>query len=242
MEQNFNILIIEDDKDISESLIEMLEILGHNVLAEAESYDQAIDALNKNLPDIALVDIQLKGSKTGIDVAERLKNKYKIPFIFTTAFADQDTIERASEHSPYGYIVKPYRLKDLNAAIRLAIRNHQALHALQEDEGQVFNSNSLFVKVDNRFIRINPEDIFFIEAKGDYVLFKTEQKGYIVHSTIKNIEEKLNGSQFVRVHRSYIVNIDKIVDIEDNNLLVGKLIIPVSRNQKPILMSKLNMI
>lgn len=238
----YNILVIEDDAQIAESLVEMLEIIGHKVLASAESYDQAIAALDQENPDLALVDIQLKGDKTGIDIAERLRNDYKVPFIFTTAYADKETIEKAAAHSPYGYIVKPYGMKDINAGIEIAISNHQNLKSLKNEEGEIFQQNNLFVKVNSRLVRIEPENILFVEAKGDYVLFKTKEKGYIVHSTIKNIEEKLDPSQFVRVHRSYIVNLNKIVDIEENNLLIGDLIVPVSRNQKPILLSKLNTI
>ncbi|MEM9389481.1 MAG: response regulator, partial [Bacteroidota bacterium] len=89
----YTILVIEDDPQIAESLVEMLEILGHQVLTTAESYDQAIAALDKENPDLALVDIQLKGEKTGIDVAEKLRNEFKVPFIFTTAYADKETIE-----------------------------------------------------------------------------------------------------------------------------------------------------
>ncbi|MEM1003099.1 MAG: response regulator [Bacteroidota bacterium] len=238
----YNILVIEDDPQIAESLVEMLEILGHQVLTTAESYDQAVAALDKENPDLALVDIQLKGQKTGIDVAERLRNEYKVPFIFTTAYADKETIEKAAAHSPYGYIVKPYGMKDINAGIEVAISNHQNIKLLKDEEGEVFQQSNLFVKVNSRLVRIEPDNILFVEAKGDYVLFKTPEKGYIVHSTIKNIEDKLDSSRFVRVHRSYIVNLSKIVDIEENNLLLGDLIIPVSRNQKPILLSKLNTI
>lgn len=238
----YNILIVEDDKQIAESLAEILEILGHKVAATAESYDQAIEHLDKETIDLALLDIQLKGVKTGIDVAEQLRNNYKVPFVFTTAYADKATIAKAAEHSPYGYIVKPYGMKDINAGIEIAISNHQNVNTLKDEEGNIFQQNNLFVKVNSRLVRIDPDDIMFVEAKGDYVLFKTKEKGYIVHSTIKNIEEKLDDVRFVRVHRSYIVNINKIVDIEENNLLVDNLVIPVSRNQKPILMSKLNMI
>lgn len=238
----YKIFIVEDDMEIAESLVEMIEILGHAVVGQALSYDEAIKGLEKNDVDVALVDIQLKGDKTGIDVAEKLKNEFNIPFIFTTAFADKETIAKAARHSPYGYIVKPYSMKEINAGIEIAISNHQNISQLNNEEGRVFDQNNLFVKVNSRLVRIDPEDILFIEAKGDYVLFKTKEKGYIVHSTIKGIESKLDNAIFVRVHRSYIVNIAKIVDIEENNLLIGDLVIPISRSQKSNLLSKLNTI
>ena len=236
----YKVLIIEDEKHISESLGEMIEILGHEISAVADSFDEALKCLDRYETDIALVDIQLKGEKTGIDVAEKLRNEYKLPFVFTTAYADKETINKAAQHSPYGYIVKPYSMKEINAALEIAVQNHHNLGKLKEEEGKIFDQSNLFVKVNSRLVRVDPEKILFVEAKGDYVLFKTKEKGYIVHSTVKNIEEKLDPAVFVRVHRSFIVNIRKIVDIEENNLLIEDEIIPVSRNQKSNLMSKLN--
>ncbi|MEL6559654.1 MAG: LytTR family transcriptional regulator DNA-binding domain-containing protein [Bacteroidota bacterium] len=235
----YNVLIIEDDQHIAASLSEMLEILDHKVVGVAPSYEDAIEKLKDNDVEIALVDIQLKSEKTGIDVAEKLKSEFKLPFIFTTAYADKETIQKAAEHSPYGYIVKPYSMKEINAGIEVAIQNHKNIKSFKEDEG-VFNQASLFIKVNSRLVRIDLKDILYVEAKGDYTVFKTDKKGYVVNSTFKNVEEKLDPNQFIRVHRSYIVNVDKVVDIEENNLLINEQIIPVSRGQKPNLMKRLN--
>ncbi|MCG8383958.1 MAG: response regulator transcription factor [Cytophagales bacterium] len=239
---SYKVLVVEDDAKIAESLCEILEILNHEVVGVAESYDHVKRIMEQSDVEIALLDIQLKGDKNGIDVAELLKTDYRVPFVFTTALADADTIKSATSHSPYGYIVKPYGIKDINAGLEIAVNNHRNVTSLKNDEGNFFNSDSLFVKVNSRLVRIVPKDILFVEAKGDYVLFKTKDKGYIVHSTIKNIESRLDPSTFVKVHRSYIVNIDKIVDIEENNLLIGDLVIPISRGQKNNLLGRLNMI
>ncbi|MEM9340587.1 MAG: response regulator [Bacteroidota bacterium] len=241
---SYKILIVEDDPQIAESLSDMLEILKHEVAGIAESYDDALAKLQKEDVDLALLDIQLKGEKSGIDIAEKIKSDFKLPFIFTTAYADKETIKKASEHSPYGYIVKPYGMKDIDAGIEVAIHNHKSFTEESKDgeERGVFNSESLFVKANSRIVRIEIKNILFVEAKGDYAVFKTNEKGYIVNTTFKNVEDKLNGHQFIKVHRSYIVNVEKIVDIEENNLLIENQIIPISRGQKPHLMSKLNAI
>lgn len=242
------ILIVEDDEQIAESLSDMLEILDHEVVGIASSYDEAVKMLEEKDVDLALLDIQINGEKSGIDVAEKIKAGFQLPFIFTTAFADKETIKKASEHSPYGYIVKPYGMKDINAGIEIAIQNHKNLKELVSNSGSgdeqsaVMNSESLFVKTNSRIVRIKIEDIIYIEARGDYAVFKTEDKGYIVSTTIKNTEEKLDPNRFVKVHRSYIVNVDKVIDIEENNLLINEQVIPISRSQKPNLLKKLNMI
>lgn len=239
----YQILIVEDDLQIAESLSDMLEILDHEVVGVAESYDEAVRILGEKDVDLVLLDIQLKGAKSGIDLAEYIKLNDPVPFIFTTAYADNETIKVAAEHGPYGYIVKPYGMKDINAGIEIAVQNHQAFG--QNGDGQnlsIFNTESLFIKANSRIIRINISDILYVEAKGDYAVFKTIQQGYIVQTTIKNVEASLNPNQFVKVHRSFIVNLDKIVDIEDNSLLILGHVIPISRGQKPILLGRLNLI
>ncbi len=240
----YHILIVEDDPQIAASLSDMLEILDHKVVGIAESYDDATSIMEKESAELVLLDIQLKGEKTGIDLAEYIKAHHAIPFVFTTAYADNDTIQKAAVHSPYGYIVKPYGMKDINAGIEIAINNHLAMGAHQEGEssGGVFNSESLFIKANSRIVRINVRDILFVEAKGDYAIFKTSEKGYVVQTTFKNVEAKLQSNQFVKVHRSFIINMEKIVDIEDSSLLIEDHVIPISRGQKPHLLNKLKLI
>ena len=80
------------------------------------------------------------------------------------------------------------------------------------------------------------------EAKGDYIVIKTEDKNYIVHSTLKKIEVKLPEAYFLKVHRSYIINLKKIIDIEDNSVLIKKDVIPVSRSKRPELMKRLDLL
>lgn len=239
----YRVLVVEDDPHIAESLTDMLEILDHEIQGVAESYDEAVNLLNQKDIDLALLDIQLKGEKSGIDLAEYIRSNQAVPFIFTTAYADNDTIKKAAEHSPYGYIVKPYGMKDINAGIEIAIQNHQSIGQKNSGEDQgLFTSESLFVKANSRIIRINISDILYVEAKGDYAVFKTIEKGYVVQTTFKNVESNLNPNQFVKVHRSFIVNLEKIVDIEDNSLLIQDHVIPISRGQKPHLLNKLKLI
>ena len=238
----YNIVIVEDDPEIAESLSDMLEILNHKVVGKAESYDQALEIIKKGEVELALIDIQLKGQKSGINLAEQINENHKLPYIFTTAFADGETIKKASEHGPYGYIVKPYGMKDLNPAIEVAMANFRSLQDLQKDQADFFSNNNLYIKVNSRLIRLEDDEIQYIEAKGDYVVFKTNEKGYVVHSTIKNVVEKMNPMIFLKVHRSYIVNLNKIKDIQDSSIQIGDKIIPVSRQNKPDLMKRIDLI
>ena len=100
----------------------------------------------------------------------------------------------------------------------------------------------MYVNVDRRLVKINFTDINVIEAKGDYIRIKTNDKSHIVHSTLKKIEEKLPKDLFLKVHRSYIINLSKIIDIEDNSVLIKQDIIPVSRSNRSELMKRLNLL
>lgn len=238
----YKVLIVEDDPMISESLSDIIQVLGHEVVGIADNAVKAIELCSEKEPQIALLDIQIGGDIDGVDLAEMINDEFDIPFIFTTAFADNNTITRARERGPFGYLVKPYGVKDLNAAIEVAMGAFQRLKKAEKKGGggQIIDRN-IFLKVDSKLVRVKIDDILYIEAKGDYALFKTKQKGYIVHGTMKKFQQRLEDFNFQKVHRSFIVNLDKIVDIEESNLLIEDKVIPVSRANKEALMQRLNL-
>ncbi|MFY0594617.1 LytR/AlgR family response regulator transcription factor [Roseivirga sp.] len=235
------VLVVEDDLMIAESVKDILELLDHEVVGIAEDAETAIQLCNDHEPQIALLDIQIGGDIDGVDLAELINDQFDIPFIFTTAFADDATVSRASERGPFGYLVKPYGVKDINAAIEIAMSAYGRLKKAQENPGvSKIIDNSLFLKVDSKLIKVKIDDILYVEAKGDYALFKTSAKGYIVHSTMKRVQERLDQYNFAKVHRSYVVNLSKIIDIEESNLLIEDKVIPISRANKEALMKRLN--
>jgi DNA-binding LytR/AlgR family response regulator len=237
------ILVVEDDALIAESLCDIIECLEYQLAGVADTADLALDKIEENLPDLILLDIQLKGVMNGIELARIIADEYKTPFIFTTAFADKETIAKARREGPYGYVVKPYGIKDIHAAIEMALNKHHEFDLLKKKNEEQISANkdgSLFLKVDSRLVNVYLSDIKYVECKGDYAVFKTETDSYIIHATMKTIQGKLGGSGFLKVHRSYIVNLSKIVDIEDSNILIGDKIIPISRANKEALLNKIN--
>ncbi|MFC3880000.1 LytR/AlgR family response regulator transcription factor [Algoriphagus namhaensis] len=238
------ILIVEDDPMISASLNDILRVLNHTVIGSAESADEAISICNETIPDLALLDIQISGDIDGVELAELLRDQFDIPFIFTTAYANNETILRARDKGPFGYLVKPYGVKEVNAAIQIAKASFDRLKSAEQKASALSKivDDSLFLKVDSKLIKVKIEDILYIEAKGDYALFKTKEKGYIVHTTIKHVEQRLSDYNFQKVHRSFVVNIPKIVDIEESNLLIQDKVIPISRANKEALMKRLNLL
>jgi len=121
---NLNILIVEDEFLEAESLSIILKNAGHSVQGIAKSVDQAIGLLNKSKPDIVLVDIILRGDVSGIDLA-RILNKKNIPFIFLSANSNATTLEQAIATKPSGFLVKPFREKELLIALNIAVYRYQ---------------------------------------------------------------------------------------------------------------------
>src|SRR5690606_29421056 len=237
---NYKILIVEDDPNIADTLKDMLEAMAHEVVGVFDNGPEAMLFLKRNNVDLVLLDIQLRGRMNGIEVAGEIQENHPVPFIFTTAYADGETIAKAKEKGPYGYIVKPYGMKDIYAAIEIAVNNHKLLEELKipQLETADVRSNHLYLKVDTKLVKVKDDDILYVEAKGDYVLFKTIEKGYVVNATMKKVEEKLNPTKFLKVHRSYIINLDKIVDIENTTLVINDKVIPISRSHKDSLLSR----
>ncbi len=137
------------------------------------------------------------------------------------------------------YLVKPITKERFNKSLEKI----EALDFKKNTASDItIQSDSLFVSVDKRLVKINISDIYLIEAKGDYINIKTDQRNYIVHATLKKIEEKLPPLNFFKAHRSFIINTNEIIDIEDNTVLIRKDVIPVSRSNKSELMNKLNLL
>ncbi|MAG12990.1 MAG: histidine kinase [Spirochaetales bacterium] len=115
------ILVVEDEGLVALSLKKCLESLGYDVPATAAASDEVVKKTAEISPDLILMDIRLKGDVDGIELAEWLKQTYKIPVVFLTAHSDQKTLERAKQTAPFGYIVKPFEEKSLHSTIEMAL-------------------------------------------------------------------------------------------------------------------------
>jgi len=102
------------------------------------------------------------------------------------------------------------------------------------------NKDYMFIKSDGKLVRIDFDNLFYLETVGDYVRFKTDKNSYLVHSSLKKLETKFSHENFMKVHRSFIVNISKIENIEENSILVNGKIIPISRAHRSDVIDKLN--
>ena len=122
--KQIKVLIVEDEKIVALDTKDMLESLGYSVTAIASFKEEALKKLEETKPDLALLDIRLYGSIAGVEIAEYIRIHHKIPFIYVTAYADENTLERAKTTAPYGYILKPFEEKELHTTIQIALCKH----------------------------------------------------------------------------------------------------------------------
>ena len=208
-----------------------------------DSFSNAIDAikfLNKNEVDLIFLDIHMPGF-TGMDFVQTLKNPPKIILISSDK---QFAIEAFEYNFILDYLIKPLSLPRLKKALNKVAESKSVNPKVTENssESNVSSGKELFINIDRRLIKINISSIKLIQAKGDYILLKTDSQNYTVHSTLKKIVDKLPTNQFLKVHRSYVINTSKIIDIEDNSVLIDRDVIPVSRSNRPELMRRLNLL
>jgi DNA-binding LytR/AlgR family response regulator len=233
--------IIIDDENTARAIINQLcsQINNLNVVNEFPNAIQAIKYLNQNEVDLIFLDIHMPDFN-GFDFIQTLKNPPKI--ILTTSDS-KFAIDAFEYDCIVDYLVKPILLPRFEKAIEKAQTVSAKVQTkVNQESVEMTSGNDLYVNIDRRLIKIDIPSIYLIEAKGDYILIKTEEKNYTVHSTLKKIEDKLPNNLFLKVHRSFIINVTKIVDIEDNSVLIKKDVIPVSRSSRPELMNRLNLL
>jgi two-component system response regulator LytT len=247
-----NVLVVEDESIVSKDIQHSLKKLGYHVVGAASTGEQAVELAREHVPDIILMDIMLKGEMSGIDAAEAIRKEANIPVIFLTAYADESTLAKAKVTQPYGYIIKPFKEIDIHTSIEMALYKHKKeaevlkerdmLYALVENKDS--NKDILFVKSNSRLVKLNTKDIYFVEALKDYVVINLLNTRYTVHSTMKDIEAKLPENEFIRVHRSFIVRVDKITAIDQPNLILenDKKVIPIGGSYKDDLSKRLNLV
>lgn len=230
--------IIVDDEKLAREVLSIF-ILKSEKLVLVEQFSNAIDAikyLNGNKVDLIFLDIHMPNF-SGFDFVQTIKNPPKVILVTTDKnFA----LDAFNYNCIADYLVKPIVEERFNRAVkRVGIKKEQPTGPLNATD---LSTKEIYVNIDKRLIKIEISSINFIQANGDYILIKTEGNNYTVHTTLKKIEDKLPKSIFLKIHRSYIINVNKIIDIQDSTVLIGKDLIPVSKNNRPILMESINLL
>ncbi len=233
--------IIIDDEGAARAIVAQLctKIPELDVIEEFDNAIEAIKFLNQQNIDVVFLDIHMPGF-SGVDFVQTLKNPPKI--VLTTSDTNF-AIEAYEYESIVDYLVKPITLERFEKSIQKikSISARRPEISGSEEGGSVLGED-LYINIDRRLIKLKLSEISLIEAKGDYIDVKTEKETYHVHTTLKKIKEKLPEKTFLQIHRSFIINFSKIIDIEDNSVLIEKNVVPISRSNRPELMRRLNLV
>lgn len=235
--------IIIDDEMMARTIIEQYisSLTKIKVAAVFPNAITAIKYLNDNEVDVIFLDIHMPDFN-GFDFIKTIKNPPKIILITS----DKDYAAAAFEFDAIvDYLVKPITEERFKKAVSKLSNRPRVREGAQIIKKEVITNNQnsdLYVNIGSRLIKIDFSQIMLIKAKGDYVEIKTEASSYTVHTTLMKIENKLPKNSFLKIHRSYIINTNKIIDIENNSVLVGREIIPVSRANKIELLNRLNLL
>jgi DNA-binding LytR/AlgR family response regulator len=231
------VLIVEDEMLVAEDLAYHMVECGFKVTGIAISGEECFESINKEEPDIVIMDINIQGKLDGIEIARIINQTKKIPFIFLTANSDVATVNRAIPLNPDAFISKPFNKNDLKIAIELACQKHnnQVMQSVYSDDINLIN-HSIFVKEGNIYRRIDVPSVLYIEAKGSYSTIVTSTRSYTLSYNLNYFTTQVKNPVFKRVHRSFIININKVEGIDNSTLLINKTVIPVSKqHQKEIM-------
>lgn len=224
------IIIGEDEILIAEHLKDIVKSFGYDIVGIAHNKEDIIDLVNRTDPNLALLDIRMKGMYDGIEIGEYIMKNYNFPVIYITAHSDSEIIDKALKTKPGGYIIKPFKSMDVFTAINIAVDNFTSSKA----------DNFIMIKDGYKTVRLFQYEIVYLKSDNNYVDIFTEKNHYLERNSLENLYSSLNNDCFMQVHRSYVINTDKITEIRTNKVLLGEVEIPVSRKFMNELKSRFN--
>lgn len=227
---NLRCVIVEDLIVAAEYLTKCCEKAGNmEIVAKFTNVPDALVFLNDHPVDLLFLDVEMPGA-TGFDLLDQLAYLPKV--ILTTS--KPEYAYSAFEYKVVDFLKKPYTYQRFTEAINKINQ--------PDTNNSSITTDHIFIKSEGKLIRLNLLDILYIESMGDYVKFVTKDKKFISHHTIKYLEEKVPKHTFLKVHRSYMVNITRIDDIRENFIYIQGNEIPLSKTLKPEILKRLNIL
>jgi DNA-binding LytR/AlgR family response regulator len=231
MNDKIRILIVEDDMIIAANISLQLSKLGYEVTGIESRGEDAINHARENHPDIILMDVNLKGKIDGIETAKSIQKVLDIPLIYLTANADENSFQRAKETHPYAFISKPFNKLNLERTIALVVEkiaevNYDISEKHSFEEGL---EDRIFIRNSGKLVKVMLDEILYVEADRNYCNIITQVQSYMVVNSLNTFCEKLVNSDFLRVHRSFIVNLKKLDAVADSHLEINRKVIPISK-------------
>lgn len=215
---------------------DLVEVKGHFL-----NVADALEYLDREKVDLIFLDVEMPGAN-GFDLLDRLT--YSPMIILTTSKTEYAF--NAFQYHVDDYLKKPFTFKRFQESIHKLQQKALTAQAPQPPQPAAPapspDTDFLFIKAEDKLIKLKKDDILFLESMRDYVKFVTPAKNYITYSTLKNMEERLIGPNFLKVHRSYIVNINKIDDIRGNTIYLLGNQIPIGKGHRDEVAARLNIL
>lgn len=226
LENHLTLLIVEDEIIIAETMKQMLQRLGHQVLAICTNFAEYVEAMKEHEPDLLLLDIHLKDEKGGIEISE-ICHKKGIPFLFITSYSDQATINEALKYDPLAYVLKPFTERELEKTLEIARIKIEK------------TADMLYLKHGYDYIKIKFDDIVYMQAENIYTRIYTTKKNYLYRSSLSGLMQNLPSNVFFQIHRSYIIHLNKVEKVGTDYVLIQQKKLPVSRSKKKQLIERI---
>lgn len=228
-----NCIVLDDDL-ISRKLIEAYSKKASflNLLHSFQEPISALSFLSENSVDLIFLDIEMP-EMNGMKFIQTIQQKMPQVIIVTT---HTELAHKAFEYEVTDFLVKPFDYSRFYKAVLRAknIAEKDALHYIDDD--------NVFIKKGSSIVRIKKSDIIWVQALGDYITLNTEKEKIIIHSSMNAMEAKLSQKHYIRVHRSYIIRIDKIESIEDDIISYNEKIFPIGKTYRNYVYQRLKMI
>lgn len=240
------ILIVEDELIIAEDMRELLEGMGYEVPSVAMNLKEGVDALEKYLPDLVMLDIMMGGRPSGIELARYIRSNCDLPFIYCTSHADRATVEEAKATKPNGYLVKPFNAEELYSSIEVALVNfstpvNSQVVTESSRQTEMLVKDGMFVKNGQMFVKVKFDQMLWLEPDGNYTNIVTGTSKYVVRSSLKDILDHLPKDAFFRAHRSYVINLEHVQAIDLHQVKISDHMIPLGKVYRDELIHRLNL-
>lgn len=244
MKDKIKVLVVEDDMIIAANISLQLTNLGYEVTGIETRGEEALVHARENCPDVILMDVNLKGELDGIETAQRIHEVMDLPIIYLTANTDEASFNRAKETHPYAFIPKPLNILQLQRTFELVVQQIKLKNNKKEIGYPSLKilDDRIFIRDKGHMSKLLLSDILYIEADRNYCMIVTSSSRYLLATTLKTMEEKLPKNMFIRVHRSYMVNISKLDVVADGHLEINRKVIPMGKVHKAFLLSRLQTI
>ncbi|MBB4080303.1 DNA-binding LytR/AlgR family response regulator [Lewinella aquimaris] len=243
------ILMVEDDMIIAADISLQLTKLGYEVVGINTRAEDALAYLAENRPDIILMDIVLTGKMNGIEAARIVLEKYQVPVIFLTSNSDDATFQQAISARPYAFIAKPFQKSDLERTLKVALQRIAVEGMARPDPAEATDHVSnmddrLFIRLKDQLVKVLLSEILYVEADRNYCKVYTEKHTHFLSVPLSNFTAQLPAEQFVRVHRSFVVNLRKIESISEYHeyVTIQDSRIPIARRSRDEVAKRLRMI